>query len=272
MSINSSTVPSLWKSAKISPVYKSGNPDHVENYRPISVLPVLSKILETAVHQQLYDFLETNKLLYDCQFGFRRRHNVLSDTFVIKTGVPQGSILGPLMFIILFNDLKDNLNWCDIFQYADDTVILVADKNVQKIEDALNNDMKSIGQYCSDNELLLNLKKGKTEAMLFGTAQRLKRHGRNLIIIYKNKEINFVTEYVYLGNKIDQNLLLTANFERSYKKASGRLRLLQNVRRHLTAKTAEMIFNMMVCEICVHRETCGSDNRIRIYHMHQRNY
>ena len=72
LSIITSTVPSIWKSAKITPTFKSGNADLVENYRPISVLPVLSKILEKAVHQQLYNFLETNNLLYDCQYGFRK--------------------------------------------------------------------------------------------------------------------------------------------------------------------------------------------------------
>ena len=62
----------MWKLAKISPTFKFGNSRHVKNYRPISALPVLLKILEKAVHQQLYNFLESNNLLYDCQFGFRK--------------------------------------------------------------------------------------------------------------------------------------------------------------------------------------------------------
>ena len=72
LSLNTNTVPSMWKLAKLSPTFKSGNSEHVKNYQPISVLPVLSKILEKAVHQQLYNFLESNNLLYDCQFGFRK--------------------------------------------------------------------------------------------------------------------------------------------------------------------------------------------------------
>ena len=322
MSLETSTFPSIWKSAKITPIYKSGNLDHVENYRPISVLPILSKILEKVVHQQLYDFLETNKLLYNCQFGFRKKrstklaatlfcdtirkgidsgllvgslfidlskafdsighgilieklmlHGVcgpelawftdylfdrkqvvqingtLSEPYTVKSGVPQGSILGPLMFIVFFNDLKDNINSCDIFQYADDTVIFFADKNIQTVEDALNNDLKSIGQYCIQNELILNLKPGKTEAMLFGTSKRLKQNDKILSIIYNNTKINFVTNYVYLGNKLDQNLSLSPNFERSYKKASGRLRLLQSVRNHLNAIAAKSIYQMMILPI-----------------------
>ena len=66
LSLSTNTVPSLWKSAKICPVFKSGNSDMVENFRPISILPVLSKLLERTVHDQLYSFLETDNLLSEC--------------------------------------------------------------------------------------------------------------------------------------------------------------------------------------------------------------
>ena len=82
--------------------------------------------------------------------------------------------------------------------------------------------MSPIGNYCKVNELLLNLKKGKPEVMLFGTAQRLKLHGHSLNIMYNNALINFGTEYVYLGNLIDNHMTLASNFDRAYKKASGR--------------------------------------------------
>ena len=60
------------------------------------------------------------------------------------------------MFILLFKDLKDSISYCDIFQYADDTVILFADKDVTEIENALNEDMTSIGNCYKVNELLFN--------------------------------------------------------------------------------------------------------------------
>ena len=234
LSVKTSTVPSLWKSAKICPIFKSGKSELVENYRPISVLPVLSKILEKTVHQQLYSFLETNSLLNDCQFGYRKRrstklatalfcdkirreiengllvgcvyldlskafdtighsvlleklilygvcgpelawftdylfnrtqlveiNNAVSDESAIMSGVPQGSILGPLLFIVFFDDFKDNLVNCDVTQYADDTVIMFAHKDVEIVEKVLNSDMNHISRYCTENELLLNLKKGE---------------------------------------------------------------------------------------------------------------
>ena len=160
--------------------------------------------------------------------------NTRSRPSTITTGVPQGSILGPLMFIVFFNDLRESVKNSDIIKYADITVILYADKDAQNIDDALNEDMSLIRDYCYHNELLLNLKKGKTEVMLFGTSQRLRKSGKNLNIAYNNTVINFVTEYVYLGNVIDNHISLNENFHRSYKRASGRLRLLQSVRRNLT--------------------------------------
>ena len=83
--------------------------------------------------------------------------NIRSSVRSINIGVPQGSILGPLMFIIYFNDLQDH---GDIIQYADDTVTFFADNKVEKIQTALNEDMEQNGYYCRKNELLLNLKKG----------------------------------------------------------------------------------------------------------------
>ena len=69
LSIKTSTVPSIWKIAKITPVFKSGDSTKPENHRPISILPVVSKILEKAVHHNLITFLEEQKFLTDCQFG-----------------------------------------------------------------------------------------------------------------------------------------------------------------------------------------------------------
>jgi hypothetical protein len=65
-----SKVPSMWKIAKVIPIHKKGAHNNPENYRPISVLPVLSKVLERAVHQQLSEFLKEQNLLTKYQFGY----------------------------------------------------------------------------------------------------------------------------------------------------------------------------------------------------------
>ena len=178
LSLATNIFPADWKNAKIIPIYKSGTHSNLDNYRPISILPVLSKIIEKIVHRQLMSFLDKNSLLSEFQFGFRRGlstelattlllddirrevdsgklvgavfidlskafdtishaklldklsrygindgelewfkdylfsrkavvsyNNCLSEVHEIYSGVPQGSILGPLLFLVFFNGL-----------------------------------------------------------------------------------------------------------------------------------------------------------------------
>ena len=73
LSISTSTIPTIWKYVKVSPVFKSGDSSEPGNYCPISILPVLSKILEKAIHKQLMDYLKTENLLCNQQYEFRRK-------------------------------------------------------------------------------------------------------------------------------------------------------------------------------------------------------
>ena len=71
LSLETGIVPSEWKVAKVIPLYKSGSLAEIDNYRPISILPTLSKILEKIVYKQLMAHLERHSLLFEYQFGFR---------------------------------------------------------------------------------------------------------------------------------------------------------------------------------------------------------
>ena len=71
--------PNNWKSAKVVAVFRSGDRSNCDNYRPISILPRISKVIERAVHKQFYDFSQENKLLFKDQFGFRRKISTSSD-------------------------------------------------------------------------------------------------------------------------------------------------------------------------------------------------
>ena len=164
LSIRTSKVPDAWKGAKISPIYKSGLKNEPSNYRPISTLPVLSKILERTVHHQLMNYMEENGLLYidlskafdtighdllfiklssygilgnelqwfiDYMFNRKQVVNInasLSNPNPIFSGVPQGSILGPLLFLIFFNDFSSHLKHSRVILYAYETVIYVSHK------------------------------------------------------------------------------------------------------------------------------------------------
>ena len=99
-------------------------------------------------------------------------NDVLSDNEPVTVGVPQGSILGPRLFVLNVNDLPNIICHCSVLMYADDTVLFYSGLDVATIEQKLNDDLQRIGSWLWDNNLIVNTK--KTEAMLFGTCARLK--------------------------------------------------------------------------------------------------
>ena len=97
--------------------------------------------------------------------------NVLSEPELVTSGVPQGSIIGPLLFVLLVNDLPKVTSSCSLLMYADDIVLFYSHKDVSDIERKLNQDLSSIDAWLSDNSLFLN--REKTECLLFGTRGKL---------------------------------------------------------------------------------------------------
>ena len=96
---------------------------------------------------------------------------VRSNEEPVTSGVPQGSILGPLIFLLLFDTIADCLHHSQIIMYADDTVLYFSDKDVNKINNCINKDMELISNYCYHNKLILNVKKGKTELELISDSR-----------------------------------------------------------------------------------------------------
>ena len=313
-------VPIDFKSGKITPIYKSGPADDLNNYRPITVLSSVSKILEKCVHDQVMNHLESNNLLSVHQFGFRAKRSTelaatsfidsirlamdngeytgavyidlskafdtishasilnklpnagingvakewftnylfgrsqqvcfngaMSDPEPVYCGVPQGSILGPLLFLLHFNDSAKTLKHCKIVKYADDTVLFVSDKNIEIVESFLNTDVYSFFSWLKVNELIVNLKKGKTEFMVFATSQRLKKlPDPPISITFNNTSIAFTTSYKYLGLTLNNTLNMTLNFQKSMKKASSRINLLRRIRYSINATTASAIYRAMI--------------------------
>ena len=78
MSIESGILPDSWKLARVTPIFKNGSTKNRSNYRPISVLPVLSRLFEKLIYDQLYEYLDSNKHLFKDQYGFRNMHSVVS--------------------------------------------------------------------------------------------------------------------------------------------------------------------------------------------------
>ena len=183
-------------------------------------------------------------------------NNICSADESIYCGVPQGSIMGPLLFIIFFDDLEVRLKHSTVIKYADDTVLYVSSNDFHIIESNLNADMEIVSEYFRENELIINLKKGKTEVMLFRTAQRLRRNNKNALeIVYQGQKVNVVTKYKYLGTVVDNHLSLTENFDKTHKTASSRLRLLQHMRSFLTSDAALNIYLSMVVPFFTYSST-----------------
>jgi hypothetical protein len=104
----------------------------------------------------------------------------------IFCGVPQGSILGPLLFLLHFNEMLTLLKHCKILMYADDTVLYYHHHNLEEIERAITEDLSTMSTWLQENELILNLKNGKTEIMVFGTKARLNKQDHNIRVEYQN--------------------------------------------------------------------------------------
>ena len=125
----------------------------------------------------------------------------------------RGRYLDPCCFCYIFNDFPDCLEKCDCVMYADDTVVYVAGKTIENIENQLEKDLEKIASYFDDSQMIMNLSKGKTESLIFGTGKRLASTKKQIDIKYRGHSIESVSEYKYLGNIADQHLTFNKNFE-----------------------------------------------------------
>ena len=102
--------------------------------------------------------------------------------------------------------------------------------------------------------MIINLKKGKTESLLFGTAKRLASLNNPFSVCYRSEKIPETKEYKYLGMEVDSSLNLNSHFEKNFKRASGRLRLLAKLRGCLNLKSVKAIYQSMILPILTY---CG---------------
>ena len=312
----SGVVPNDFKRARVVPVYH----DNFDSYRPISVLPAISKILGKCVHSHLIQQLENNN---QNQFAFcKYRSTELAavwltdqihgsiDTGILTgaiyvdmskafdtvghagiinklpdygiagmpqewiihylfnrfqqvtfqnslyrpeptvCGVPQGSILGPLLFVLYIDDITTSLHQAKIVKYADDTVIFYSNKDAEVIQTVLNNELSSMTNWFRNNELIINTKRGKTEVTLFGTSKRLcKLNNPPLKIVNNFETINYKKSYKYLGLILDETLNMSEHMKATMKKSRSRVNLLRRIKPLTEAYTASLIFKVMILPI-----------------------
>lgn len=233
-SFHNGIFPDVLKRATVTPIFKSGDKNILHNYRPISILPSFSKLIEKIISNRIYNFLNNSHFFAENQFGFMKNrsttdalldfsnfiynsinnnkktlaiyldiskafdsvnHNLLiqklqaagirencSNWFIsylsnrmqrvkignsfshyskLDKGVPQGSTLGPLLFLIFINDLcKLKLNG-KMITYADDSVLLYSSHDLDLLKQDVEKDLMTINNWFSINDLILNLNKSK---------------------------------------------------------------------------------------------------------------
>ena len=166
--------------------------------------------------------------------------NIDSQLKDISYGVPQGSVLGPLLFLIYINDLNRAITYSYIRHFADDTNILYRDKSLRKINQRINFDLKNIVKWLRANRIALNT--NKTEIVLFRSPRKIVTRKMNFGI--SGQKIKIKNNAKYLGLIIDESLIWKKHYDILRSKLERSIGLLAKLRYYVSANL--LIFTMDV--------------------------
>jgi hypothetical protein len=296
--LETGTVPTDWTKADVVPIFKKGDKSKPENYRPVSLTCVTSKLLEHIVHTQIMKHLDNHHILVNFQHGFRRNHscetqllttvedlarhrdqNVQTNLLIldfskafdtvphqrllyklkhygvrgstlkwieawligrtqrvvvddqasseapVTSGVPQGTVLGPLMFLVYINDIGDNIH-SSLKLFADDALLY---RTISGIADAiaLQADLHTLSKWSDAWQMHFNALKCYLLRMCS------KKHPIPYFYHMKQKELAIVEENPYLGILLQKQLSWGPQIDNVYKKATNTLNF---VKRNLTVR------------------------------------
>ena len=306
--------PTEMKKADTVPLYKGKEKCDKNNYRPISLLLTMSKVIEKIVYKRTYNFLNESGQLYTSQYGFRSghscqdavaelvgeitrnkdmglhtigvfldlskafdtlEHQVLldklskygirgtpldwfrsyltgrklrvkcmiestqkqeySDYCDVEYGTPQGSCLGPLLFLVFVNDLHRNLELCYDIQFADDTTIYKGHRNMRYLKWCIETDLKNVSNWFRANKLTLNV--SKSVYMIFS-----KKDQKDLVIELGDIKLPRVPSTKFLGLWIDENLNWNEHHSKLKTKLKRNLTLLKQGMNYLNSSTKKILY------------------------------
>lgn len=169
-------------------------------------------------------------------------NNYKSDTKPISTGVPQGSILGPLLFILYVNNLPDSVTHSSVLMYADDTVLYTPiDSNLSPLTLAdYQNDLNNLASWCFDNKLSVNASKTKT--MPLGVNRRSSNKTSVPSLTLNKQALQMVSQYKYLGILLNPSLTLSDHILKTIGHVTGKINTLSTLCRYITHKMAITIY------------------------------
>ena len=307
LSLSLSKVPRRWKLAHVIPLFKKGEKSDPNNYRPVSLLSCVSKILERVVFKHLYNFLLTHKILSPHQSGFQPGDSTInqlsflyheiasaldnkkdvhivfcdikkafdrvwhkgliyklkkigicgvllkwfidyltdryqrvvirgqkSEKGVIKAGVPQGSVLGPLLFLIYINDIT-YITQCKIKLFADDTSLYIDFDENTDATIPLNEDLHNIKLW--SDQWLINFSPAKTK--LLTCTYKNKQYPD---VTFDNKTLASVESHKHLGLILSKDLTWTAHVNELLHNVSPMADVLKKLKYDLDRKSIEMIY------------------------------
>ena len=170
-------------------------------------------------------------------------NGVLSASLPITCGVPQGSVLGPLLFLVYINDLQQAVPNCKVKLYADDTVLYHSELAVDDVARALQTSLNRFSRWCKINKLTVNTK--KTKVMTFGTRAKVKK-GKNVKIYLDGDIIQRVPTFKYLGMVLDPTLNYNHHISSILRTVLHKMVLLAKLKKYLHNDVALQIYKSML--------------------------